>query len=402
MPKFIYTAKSKPDHLIKGEIEAETEQEAVERLSKQGQYPVSIKLLDLASQRKSFLGLKKISTSEITLFTRQLCELNESGVNVVKSLSIIANQIPNAYLKDIIKDALSKIKEGASLSESLSAHPDVFSSMYTAMVHSGEIGGTLEPTLKKLADFLENEEELKGSVKSALIYPAFVFTVGILTIVVLLTFVIPRLVSMFKDMGEALPLPTQILISLSGFLRGYWLIILMTLITLLLVFRRTIKTSKGKLSWDSFKLKIALWGQVILKSELGRWLRTLSLLLAGGISILSSLDVSKTVVENELLKLEIEKLIKQLSSGASLSSAMKNSKIFPDFVINIVGVGEDTGSMDKALLRIADNYEKSVAQELKTLTRLLEPMIILFMGLVVGFIVLSMLLPIFQINFMAK
>lgn len=402
MPKFIYTAKSSPAQLIRGEIEAETEAEAVERLAKQGRYPVSLKPQDLAFQRKPFLGFKKISNSEITLFTRQLCELNESGVNVVKSLSIIANQIPNIYLKAVINDVLAKIKEGRSLSESLSAHPDVFPGMYTALVHSGEVGGTLEPTLKRLADFLENEEELKNSARSALIYPAFVFSVGVLTIIVLLTFVIPRLVSMFKDMGEVLPMPTRILISVSGFLRDYWLLILFVLIAGLLIFQKAVKNAKGKLAWDSFKLKTAVWGKIILKSELGRWMRTLSLMLSGGISIIAALDVSKSVVENEALKIEINNLIKQLASGVSLSAGLKSSGFFPDFVINIVGVGEDTGSMDKALFRVAENYEKSVARDLKTLTRLVEPVIILVMGLVVGFIVLSMLLPIFQINISAR
>jgi len=402
MPKFIYTARSGPDQLLQGEIEAETEQEAIEKLTRQDQYPVSLKQLNLISQRKGILGFKKITGAETTLFTRQLCELNESGVNLVKSLSIIGNQTSNAHLKAVIRDLLAKIKEGSTLSESLAAHPDIFSGMYTAMVRSGEIGGTLEPSLKRLADFLENEEGLKSSVKSALIYPTFVFSVGLLTVFILLTFVIPRLVSMFRDMGQTLPLPTQILISLSGFMANYWLLMLLAIFACLLIFKRTIKTVKGKLSWDAFKLTIPLWGRITLKSELGRWLRTLSLLLSGGISILTSLDVSKTVVENEVLKIEAERLIKQLNRGQGLSSAMRESGFFPEFVVNIVGVGEDTGSMDKALLRIADNYEKSVAQELTTLTRLLEPVIILFMGLVVGFIVLSMLLPIFQINFMVR
>ncbi|MFH0856105.1 MAG: type II secretion system F family protein [Candidatus Omnitrophota bacterium] len=402
MAKFIYTAKSRPSQVIRGEIDAETEKEAIERLARQGRYPVSIQPISLISQRKSFLGFKKISSAEITLFTRQLSELNESGVNLVKSLSIVARQAPNKHLKNIINDVSAGIKEGRSLSESLRVNPDVFSGFYTAMARSGEVGGTLGPTLKRLSDFLENEEELRSSVRSALIYPSFVLSVGVMTIIVLLAFVIPRLVSMFRDMGETLPLPTRILIGVSGFLNSYWLAIFLAIIAFLIIFQKTVKTPSGKLSWDASKLKIPVWGQIILKSELGRWLRTLSMLVSSGIPILSSLDVSKSVVENEVLKIEIERLIKQLRGGASLSSAMKYSKFFPDFIINIVGVGEDAGSMDKALLKIADDYEKSVAQKLKTLTRMLEPVIILMMGLIVGFIVLSMLLPIFQINFMAQ
>ena len=203
-------------------------------------------------------------------------------------------------------------------------------------------------------------------------------------------------------MGQALPLPTLILINLSDFLRSWWWMFLIGAGLAVFTFKRAVKSPLGKLSWDSLKLKFILIGEIILKSELGRWLRTLSLLLSGGISILSALEVSTQVVGNEFLKNEAGKLTKEISGGVSLSKAMKKLKVFPEFVVSITAMGEETGSLDQALLRIADTYEKDVGRVLKALTRMLEPVIILIMGLIVGFIVISMLLPIFQINLMVK
>ena len=402
MAKFTYTAKTSPTQIIEGEIEAETKQDAIQRLARINQFPISIIERDLALERKSGFGMRKISASEIATFTRQLENLLSSGINVVSSLNNISNQTPNKYLKAVILDTIAKIKDGKSLSESLAVHPDVFPALYTAMINSGEVGGSLEPTLKRLADFLEEEEEFKSSVRSALIYPAFVLMVGILTIGVLLGFVIPKLVGMFQDMGQALPLPTRILISLSGFLCSWWWLLLIVLGLGIFSFKRIVKTPAGKLSYDTFKLKLLFVGDIILKSELSRWMRTLSLLLSGGIPILSALEISTFVIGNSYLKNEAHKLVKDLSKGDSLSKAMKAAKVFPEFVISIVAMGEETGSLDQSLHRVANSYEKDVRMVLKTLTRMLEPVIILVMGLIVGFIVISMLLPIFQINLLVK
>ena len=402
MAKFIYTARSSPDQIIQGEIEAETKQDAIQRLARLNQFPISIAERDLASERRSNFRIHKISSVEIAMFTRQLANLLGSGINVVSSLSNISTQTSNKHLKEVILNVITRIKDGKSLSESLSDHPDVFPALYTAMINSGELGGSLELTLKRLADFLEDEEEFRSSIRSALTYPLFVLMVGILTIGVLLGFVIPKLVGMFEDMGQALPLPTRILIGLSGFLCSWWWLILIILVIGIFAFNRIIKTQTGKLSWDTFKLKLFFMGEIILKSELGRWMRTLSLLLSGGIAILSSLEISVFVIGNSYLKSEVEKLVNELSQGESLSKAMKGLKVFPEFVTSIVAMGEETGSLDQSLLRISDSYEKDVGRTLKILTRMLEPVIILVMGLIVGFIVISMLLPIFQINLMVK
>jgi type II secretory pathway component PulF len=367
-----------------------------------GYFPVSIQAESASLDSQNIWRFRKVSNKDIAFFTRQLSSLIESGVNILKSLNIISNQTSNKYLKKVLNDVNDKIKDGKSLSDSLAMHPYLFFNLYTSMVHSGEAGGTLEQTLKRLADFLEKEEEFKNSIRAALVYPAFVLVVSTLTVVVLLGFVIPRLVSMFEDMGQILPLPTKILINMSGFLRGYWWLILAVIAISIFLFRRFHRSPEGRVLWDGFKLKLAIWGELNLKTEISRLTRTLSLLLSSGITIISSLDISASIVENQILKSELQKFKDQIAGGLSFSKCLTESKLFPAFVTDIVKIGEETGTLEKSLLRIAEDYDRDVDRSLKALTRLLEPVIILVMGLIVGFIVLSMLLPIFQMNLIVK
>lgn len=402
MPRFIYTAKSAPTKTVQGDIEAESEQDAINKLNKMGYFPISVKAEDLSLEKQGIWRFWKISSKDIVLFTRQLSTLIESGVNILNALHIMSNQTPNKYLKAILNDVTSKIEDGKSLSEGLSVHPHLFSGLYTSMIRSGEAGGNIDQALKRLADFLEKEEEFKNSIRAALTYPSFILAVSTLTVIILLGFVIPRLVSMFQDLGQILPLPTKILINLSGFLRGYWWLILAIISVSIFLLQRLYRSPQGKVWLDRFKLNLAIWGKIILKTEVSRLMRTLSLLLSSGITIITSLDISISILENQILKLEVQKFKDQIAGGASLSKCLTDSKLFPVFVTNIVTIGEETGTLERSLMRIADDYEREVDRTLKALTRLLEPVIILVMGLIVGFIVLSMLLPIFQINLIVR
>lgn len=402
MPKFLYTAKSQPHETFQGTIEAESKEDAINKLNKMGYFPVLLEPEDFSWTKEKRSRLPKITSRDTVLFTRQLSSLIYSGVNVLNSLNIVSGQMKNKYLKSILSDVNAKIKDGKSLSESLSTHPQVFSGLYTAMVHAGEIGGNLEQSLGRLADFLEKEEEFKNSLRAALVYPAFVFAVSALTIIILLGYVVPRLVSMFEDIGEILPLPTKILIDLSSGLRSYGWLILLSLFVIVFLYQRLYHTSQGKIWIDGFKIRSPLWGNIILKTETSRLMRTLSLLLASGIPIVSSLDISASVLQNQILKIEVGKFKDQIAGGANLSHCLNSSKLFSGFVSNIVGIAEESGNLEQPLMRIADDYEKEVDRTLKALTRLLEPTIILVMGVIVGFIVLSMLLPIFQINLIVR
>jgi len=402
MPIYTYTAKPHPYKTIHGEIEAESEQGAINKLTKMGCFPISlwVKTLSPDKQRPGYLG--KISNRDLVLFTGQLAGLIEGGVNIVKGINIITNQARNKYLKAVLDDVTARIKDGKFLSDSLAAHPDLFSGFYTSMVHTGEASGNLRFTLRRLADFLEEQQEFKDSLRAGLIYPFFILIVGAVTVFVLLAFVIPRLITMFEDMGQALPLPTRILISASEFLRGYGWLIAAVIFILIFLFRRINNNPPARIFLDRFKLKLWLFGEIILKAEISRLMRILALLISGGIPLISSLEISSSIVKNQVLKSEIKNFKEQINNGASLSIAFKSSWFFPELVTSVVAIGEETGTLDKALKGIAQDYEKEVNRTLKAMSRLLEPAIILVMGLVVGFIVLSMLLPIFEINLIVR
>lgn len=402
MPKYTYIAKTKPHKTLQGEIEAESEQDAIHKLIKTGFFPTHIILKDLQQAQQGGWRFWKVPTKDTVMVVRQLATLTGAGVNILNSLTVVSGQVTNKYLRLVLADVISKVKDGKALSESLALYPELFSNLYTAMIHSGEVGGTLDITLKRLADFLEKEEEFKNSIRAALAYPAFVFLVGMLTVIILVGFVIPRLVTMFEDMGQMLPLATRILIGISNFLRLYWWFILALAVMFVFLLRRFQRSAGGRVLWDSFKIKLIIIGEIILKTNIGRLMRTLSLLLSSGIPIVLALDISTQVLQNEVLKLGVQKFKDEISTGLSFSSCLKKAKLFPRFVTNIVAVGEETGTLEKSLLRIADDYEKEVDRSLKTLTRLFEPLTILVIGLIVGFIVLAMLLPIFQINLIVR
>ncbi|MEK6715845.1 MAG: type II secretion system F family protein [Candidatus Omnitrophota bacterium] len=403
MPRYNYVAKAQPNKAVQGDIEAESQQDAIAKLTSLGYFPISLSSEDVVTfAEESIFNFWKVSKKDIFLFTRQLSTLVESGVNILNSLNIILNQLSNKYLKGVLSGVVAKVKDGVSLSEALGGYPDIFSGLYTAMVHLGEVGGNIGETLSRLSDFLEKDEEFKNSLRASLTYPFFIFVVSTLTVIVLLTFVIPRLVVMFEDMGQMLPIPTRLLIDISGFLRSYWWVILAAASLCVFTLNRMRQRPQGKIILDRIKLKLFIFADIILKSELGRLARTLSLLLSSGMTIIHSLDISITVVENQIIKLELKKFKDQIAGGSSFSHCLAESKLFPVFVRDIVAVGEETGNLEKSLLRIANDYEREVDRKLKTLTRLVEPVIILVMGLIVSFIVLAMLLPIFQINLIVR
>lgn len=402
MPRYIYTAKATPQKRILGEMEAESLREAVDKITKAGYFPVSVQAQEISFEKQNIFSARKVSRRDIALFTRQLSGLMDSGVNILSGLSIIARQAPNKYLKTAIEGLITRIKDGLSLSESLSAYPALFSGMYIALVRSGEAGGNIELALKRLADFLDKQEEFRNSLSQALVYPVFILVVSVLTVGVLLGFVIPRLSGMFEDIGQALPLPTRILIDFSGFLRAYWWVILAVLLAGIFAIQRALRSAPARLALDRFKLKFGLTGKIILQTQLSRLMRTMALLLSGGIAVVEAMDISSTVLTNQVLLREMRAFKDRINKGESFSACLRGSSVFPAYVTNIISVGEETGSLEKSMLRIAEDYELDVDRTVKTMTRLLEPAIILVMGLVVGFIVLSMLLPIFQINLIAR
>ncbi len=401
MPKFVYTAKSNPGAVIQSVIEAESEQAAVSRLLEMEYFPISVHPENtyLDKQQNRF---KKVTRKDLVIFTRQLSSLIESGINILNSLYIITNQTANRYFKAILDDVSVKIKDGKSLSESLAVYDTIFPTLYTSIIHSGEASGNLEKVIKSLAEFFEKDEEFKAAIRASLTYPFFIAIVGILTVAVLMGFVIPKLVAIFVDLGQSLPLPTIILINTSKFLTSYWWVIFSVFFLSIFSLQRIYKTSFGKVFLDDLKLKIPLFGDIALKGEIARLTRTFSLLVSSGLAVVVALKVTISTIGNQVLKNELEKFREQIIKGSSFSNCLRSSKLFPSFATNIITVGEEGGNLEKSLSRVADEYDKDVDRSLKAITKLIEPVIILVMGVVVGFIVLSMLLPIFQINLVAR
>ncbi len=402
MPRFAYIAKTEPNKTVHGALDAESREDAVNQLTRMGHFPVSVTLEEIGSLDRGLLSLRKVTSKDIVLFSHQLSSLIEAGITVISALDIVQNQTEHKYLKAVLRDVANRVKDGDSLSKSMEAYPNVFSNLYSAMIRTGESSGNLVFALKSLVDFLEKEENFRNSVRSSLVYPAFVFSVSALTVVTLLVFVIPRLVTMFEDMGQMLPLPTRLLIDISSFMRNYWWFLLAVILAAVFMFNRIISNPKGRLSWDRLKLNLAVIGPITIKTEMSHLMRMLSLLLSSGVPIMTSLDISKSIIANEVLRLELEKIKEQIGKGSSLSVCFRGSGVFPEFVTNLVSIGEETGSLDKSLMRIANDYGREVDAALKTMTALIEPVIILVMGLIVGFIVLAMLLPIFQINLIVR
>ena len=397
MPRYTYTAKVTPAKITHGSLEAESEQDAILKLSRMGYFPVSVRH-EAEAVYRSITGFKRIPRKDMVLFTRQLATLIESGVNILNALTIVANQMQNKSLQLVLNDVSSRIKDGKSFSGGLEAYPKIFSFLYCAMVRTGEASGQLQGTMRRLADFLEEEQELRDTLRASLTYPLFVLAVSAATVAVLLMFVVPKLVGMFSDMGQALPVPTQILITISAFLQRFWFAVAAGGAIIVFLLRRFIASPRGKIAWDAFALKSFIFGPLLLKTETSRLARTMSLLLSSGLSITPALEIAGSTLENALLKSVVLKFREQISGGTSLSEVFRNAKIFPEFVVNIIAIGEETGSLDKSLMSIAVDYERDVSRTLKEMMRLLEPLIILVMGLIVGFIVISMLLPIFEIN----
>ena len=399
MPVFSYKAKHGPKKVISGVIEAENQDIALSRLDKMDYFVLSITRVGEKTGFKSSLGLfQRISLKHISLFTRQLSDLLDAGVPLLQSIDILSKQADNTLFSAIMDEIYTDIKDGKSLSESLARYPKLFSPLYINMVASGETGGILESVLSRLADFYEKEEEMKSKIKAALTYPILMFFAGTGTIIVLLTFVIPKLVVMFEDMGQRLPLPTQILVSSSKFIVEFWWVPIAIMFLIIILFKRLKNTKEGGLIIDRWKLAIPLVGKLVQKIEVSRFSRTLATLLENGVPILQSLNIVKNTITNKAISGEIEIAAKDVSEGNKLAASLGKGLWIPDFATNMIAVGEESGALEKTLLKISDTYARQVDRTTKTLTSLLEPAMILIMGSIVGFIVISMLLPIFQIN----
>lgn len=401
MSNFTYKAKDSKGAPIQGSMEAESQAVVINRLQSMGYFPILI-MADKTEKKKNrglrFLIGKGFQTMDLTAFNRQLADLLSAGIPLVKALAIIVNQTSNEYLREVISAISNDVQGGDTLAGALSKHPRIFPKLYCAMVRAGETGGMLDGILERLADFSEMEDEIRSKIKSALAYPVVMVFAGSVAIIILMTVVIPKIIKIYADLEQTLPLPTQILINIMNFVGLRWWLLLGLIIIPIVFFYKFIHTEEGRSLWHKFTLKIPILGEVILKRQIAQFARTLGSLLKNGVSILSSLEIVKEIVGNKLVKEEIGKISENITQGSGIAAPLKGSNIFPPVVVNMIAIGEETGRLHDVLLRIANSYDIQVDRSVKTLTALVEPLVILLMGFVVAFVVISMLLPIFTLD----
>lgn len=405
MPRFVYTARQGPQRIIDGVVEAGDRDSAVSKITALGYSPIDIILEDnkkfkapIKTQSSLTRFSRRVPASRITFFTEQMYDLVDSGVPLLRALGLVRDQTGHAPLKNIISDMHAFVKDGGTFSDALARHPGVFSGFYVNMVKAGEISGKLKEVLGRLAAFTQKEQEVRSRVQSSLFYPGLICIVGGLTVFVLMSFVIPRLTVMFEDLGETLPLITTLLIGVSSFFARFWGLILALVGTGIFYLTKFKSTPQGRLRMDTLMLNIPIFGNFVIDVETGRFTRTLGTLLESGVTIVPALESVCGVLDNAVLKREIAKATEMVQKGEDLASAVRRCRFIPKATVDIIAVGEETGSLERGLHKLADSYERKSENAVKVMTSLLEPVLILCIGSVVGFIVIAMLLPLFRMN----
>lgn len=402
MTLYKFRAKHGSEKVINGHIEATTREEAIDKVNQMGYIPVEVKEETVGSKQRRHLFSGKVKSSHVTIFSRQLASFMKSGMPILRALTIISEEAENHSLKAMFDSIRAEMKDGKTLSSALANYPKVFPALYIAMVRTGEDSGTLPEVFVRIADHRQKQEGIISQVRMALVYPILMACVGMATIGFMFAFVMPRLMRIFTTIGGELPLVTKILISISNGLRSYWPWLVLGIALLVFVVRQNLRTKTGRVIFSRLKLSLPVFGDFTRKAELARFARTLELLIRNGIPILKAIKTSIPILDNEVIREELWRSCKELEQGSSFGKSLKRSTLFPAFMTNLLIVGEESGRLDEALSEIADSYERQTNETIKVMTTLLEPVMILIMGTVVGFIVIAMLLPVFQINLMVQ
>ena len=389
---------------MNGIIDADSLVAARQKLRGSGIFPVDVK--ETSSKPKDFRPgavsvstfLKRIKPAEVSIATRQLSILLGAGVPLVGSLDALVSQITNPLIKKIMAEVKESVNEGNSLAHALSKHPRAFSNVYVNMVRAGEASGSLDVVLDRLADLGEHQRALMGRLKAALTYPIFMSIIGTMVLFFLMTFVVPNITQIFTEMHAALPVPTVVLINVSNFLKSFWWLILVGIACGIVVIKQLIKTPKGRYFWDEAKLLTPIIGPINRKIALGRFGRTLGSLLQAGVPLISALQIVRNIVNNVIIADVIDTAVEEIQAGKGLASPLAQSRWFPSIVVQMIFVGEQSGELETMLGKVADTYERDVESQIMAMTSMLEPVMILFMGLIILFIVISILLPIFEMN----
>ncbi len=399
MPKFEYTGKTASGQITKGEIEAPNINQATMMLRRQQINPTSIteKKAGKLSLEVKLPGMGGIKTKELVVFTRQFATMIDAGLPLVQCLDILAGQQQNKEFKKVLLDVKSSVEEGSTLADALRKHPKVFDELFVNLVAAGEVGGILDTILNRLSTFMEKAEKLKGKIKGALTYPAVVIVIAILVVSGLLIWVVPIFEDMFSSFGKALPGPTQAVVNMSNFLRTYWYIIFGGLAVTMVGLVQFYRTQRGRRIMDAMFLRMPVIGDLLRKTAVARFTRTLGTMLSSGVPILEALEIVAKTAGNVVVEEAVMKARASISEGKTLAEPLAQTKVFPPMVTQMITVGESTGALDTMLSKIADFYEDEVDAAVEALTSLIEPVLMAFLGVVVGGLVIALYLPIFQL-----
>ena len=390
MPTFAYTARTLAGELKTASMDAPNRDEVVAQLKRQRLIVVKV------DEEKGKKPRGKIKTKDIVVFTRQFSTMINAGLPLVQALDILSKQSESKALKDVTRQLVYDVESGHTVADALRRHPRVFTDLYVNMVAAGEAGGILDTILMRLASFLEKNDALVGKVKSAMVYPAVIMSVAAIAVTILLIFVIPVFKTMFDSVNMALPLPTRVVIGLSAFLRHYWWALGVAIVGSVYMLRNYYRTSNGKLNIDRAMLKMPVLGDLLRKAAVSRFTRTLGTLISSGVSILDGLEITAKTAGNRVIHDAIMEARSSIAGGDTIAAPLQKSAVFPPMVISMIAVGEQTGGLDEMLSKIADFYDTEVDTAVSTLLSLMEPIMIVFLGAIVGGMVVAMYLPIFD------
>ena len=380
--------------------QANTKEEVLKMIRDKGLTPIRIELEEQKSKDVGDISLfqKKVKVKDISIFCKQLYTMLNAGMPLSNALDVLGSQTENKVLRQTIKEVYSQVQTGAMLSQAMKKHRNIFPNLLITMVESGEMTGNLDSVLARMSEHFEKENKINSKIKGAMVYPTVLSVAAVGVVIFLLTFIMPTFTGMFTSSGVELPGPTKLLMAISDALKNYWYIFIIVIGGALFIIRRYIKTTTGKRQFDKFKLKIPVVGPSVTKIATSRFTRTLSTLMASGIPIVPAMETSASVTNHQVVIDGMEKVIEDVKKGLSISFLLKNMDFFPPMVISMVGIGEESGSMEDMLSKTADYYDEELDASIQKMLALLEPLLILFMGVIVGFIVISMMLPIFDMT----
>ncbi len=398
---FAWEGKTRQGAVQKGEIAAASKEEVIALLRKQNILPINVTAKP--KELKLSFGGQKVTDKDVVILTRQLATMIDAGLPLVQCLDILGSQTENKALSKVVGQVRSDVESGATFADALKKHPKVFDNLYVNMVAAGEAGGILDTILQRLAAYMEKFAKIKRQVKSAMIYPSVILFVAVAVVALLLIVVVPMLGNMFKEAGQALPLPTRIVLAVSDFLKSWGGLALLVLIVGFIVgVKQWRKTEKGLFVTDAIALKIPVMGSLIQRVAVAKFTRTLGTLMTSGVPILEGLLIVSRTAGNKIVENAVVTTRQSVSEGKTLAEPLGRAKVFPPMVTQMIAVGEATGALDNMLNKIADFYDEEVDSAVAALTSLLEPMLMVFLGVTVGFVIIAMYMPIFQMGSLSK